>query len=147
MKARSRKRAGLLVVDQAMVDDAAYGLMLWDVESKGTLNRVINMVRQDKPVVVYLAPRSRSRTSLSQRRDGFAEQLRASECAAVRVGTWIGIEHVQSRAPGAGLVHHPSLSLSRQTKEGLSICLSQNRIWFELAQISPRFLPHLATSA
>jgi hypothetical protein len=57
MKARSRKRAGLLVVDQAMVDDAAYGLMLWDGESKGTLNSVINMVRQDKPVVVYLAPK------------------------------------------------------------------------------------------
>jgi hypothetical protein len=36
MKARSRKRAGLLVVDQAMVDDAAYGLMLWDGESNGT---------------------------------------------------------------------------------------------------------------
>jgi len=43
--------------DQAMVDEATYGLMLWDGESKGTLNSVINMVRQDKPVVVYLAPR------------------------------------------------------------------------------------------
>ena len=40
-----------------MVDEAAYGLMLWDGESKGTLNSVINMVRQDKPVVVYLAPK------------------------------------------------------------------------------------------
>lgn len=43
--------------DQAMVDDAAYGLMLWDGESKGTLNSVINMIRQGKPVVVYLAPK------------------------------------------------------------------------------------------
>jgi hypothetical protein len=43
--------------DQAMVDDAAYGLMLWDGESKGTLNNVINMIRQAKPVVVYLAPK------------------------------------------------------------------------------------------
>ena len=42
--------------DQAMVDEAKYGLMLWDGESKGTLNSVINMIRQDKPVVVYLAP-------------------------------------------------------------------------------------------
>lgn len=42
--------------DQAMVDDAEYGLMLWDGESKGTLNSVINMIRQGKPVVVYLAP-------------------------------------------------------------------------------------------
>lgn len=43
--------------DQAMVDDAEYGLMLWDGESKGTLNSVINMIRQGKPVVVYLAPK------------------------------------------------------------------------------------------
>lgn len=41
--------------DQAMVDDAVYGLMLWDGESKGTLNSVVNMIRQEKPVVVYLA--------------------------------------------------------------------------------------------
>ena len=32
--------------DQAMVDAADYGLMLWDGESKGTLNSVLNMVRQ-----------------------------------------------------------------------------------------------------
>lgn len=42
--------------DQVMVDDAAYGLMLWDGESKGTFNSVINMLRQDKPVAVYLSP-------------------------------------------------------------------------------------------
>lgn len=49
--------------DQAMVDDAAYGLMLWDGESKGTLNSVINMIRQSKPVVVYLAPQKTFQTS------------------------------------------------------------------------------------
>ncbi len=43
--------------DQAMVDDAGYGLMLWDGESKGTLNSVVNMIGQNKPVVVYLAPK------------------------------------------------------------------------------------------
>jgi DNA-directed RNA polymerase specialized sigma24 family protein len=48
---------GSVSEDQAMVDDAAYGLMLWDGESKGTLNSVINMIRQSKPVVVYLAPK------------------------------------------------------------------------------------------
>lgn len=31
-----------------MVDAAEYGFMLWDGESKGTLNSVINMARQDK---------------------------------------------------------------------------------------------------
>ena len=40
-----------------MVDDTTYGLMLWDGESKGTLNNVVNLLRQDKPVVVYLAPK------------------------------------------------------------------------------------------
>ena len=42
--------------DLAMADDASYGLMLWDGESKGTLNSTVNMIRQGKPVVVYLAP-------------------------------------------------------------------------------------------
>ncbi len=43
--------------DQAMADDATHALMLWDGESKGTLNNVINLLRQSKPVVVYLAPK------------------------------------------------------------------------------------------
>jgi len=43
--------------DNVMVDAADYGLMLWDGESKGTLNSVVNMVRQGKPVVVYFAPK------------------------------------------------------------------------------------------
>ena len=42
--------------DLAMVNDAEYGLMLWDGESKGTLNNVINLVHQNKMVVVYFAP-------------------------------------------------------------------------------------------
>ena len=44
--------------DQSMVDEASYGLMVWDCESKGTLNNVINMVRQEKSVVVYLSPQN-----------------------------------------------------------------------------------------
>lgn len=43
--------------DLAMVDEAEYGLMLWDGESKGTLNSVINMIHQNKTVVVYLSPK------------------------------------------------------------------------------------------
>jgi hypothetical protein len=45
------------VKDRAMADVAEYGFMLWDGESKGTLNSVANMVRKNKPVVVYFAPR------------------------------------------------------------------------------------------
>lgn len=43
--------------DLVMVDEAAYGLMLWDGESKGTLNNVLNLIRRKKIVVVYFAPK------------------------------------------------------------------------------------------
>jgi len=42
--------------DRAMADHASHGLMLWDGDSKGTLNSIINLVRQRKPAVVYFAP-------------------------------------------------------------------------------------------
>lgn len=48
--------------DLAMVEDAEYGFMLWDGESKGTLNSVINMVHQNKMVVVYFAPKKKFQT-------------------------------------------------------------------------------------
>jgi hypothetical protein len=55
--AGSRGFAYYSTKDKTMVDDADYALMLWDGESKGTLNSVINMLRQNKPAVVYLAPK------------------------------------------------------------------------------------------
>lgn len=42
--------------DRAMVEEADYGLMLWDGRSRGTLTSIIHLVRQGKPVVVYIAP-------------------------------------------------------------------------------------------
>lgn len=42
--------------DRAMADDATHGLMLWDGDSKGTLNNIITLVNQHKPVVVYFGP-------------------------------------------------------------------------------------------
>jgi hypothetical protein len=41
--------------DRAMADAAEYGLMLWDGKSKGTINNVVNLSRNRKPVVVYIA--------------------------------------------------------------------------------------------
>ena len=38
--------------DRAMADTAEYGLMLWDGQSKGTVNNVVNLSRHHKPVVV-----------------------------------------------------------------------------------------------
>jgi hypothetical protein len=44
--------------DRAMVEEADYGLMLWDGQSRGTLTNIVHLVRQGKPVVVYIAPNS-----------------------------------------------------------------------------------------
>jgi len=43
------------IKDRAMADAAEYGLMLWDGKSKGTINNVVNLFRDRKPVVVYVA--------------------------------------------------------------------------------------------
>lgn len=84
--------------DQVMVDDAEYGLMLWDGESKGTLNSVINMVRQGKPVVVYLAPRKAFQSLRSA--DDVIELLSKCDPASVqRFERELGIEQALHRAP------------------------------------------------
>ena len=84
--------------DQAMVDDAGYGLMLWDGESKGTLNSVINMLRQDKPVVVYLAPQKAFQNIRSA--DDLADLLNKCDRASVeRFERELEIEDVLHRAP------------------------------------------------
>ena len=46
----------------AMAEAAEYGLMLWDGKSKGTVNNVVNLSRDHKPVVVYVAPTREFRT-------------------------------------------------------------------------------------
>lgn len=48
--------------DRAMAEAAEYGLMLWDGKSKGTVNNVVNLSRDHKPVVVYIAPTRQFRT-------------------------------------------------------------------------------------
>ena len=39
-----------------MVEEADYGLMLWDGQSRGTLTNIIGLVRRQRPLVVYVAP-------------------------------------------------------------------------------------------
>ena len=48
--------------DRVMAETAQYGLMLWDGKSKGTVNNVVNLARDHKPVVVYVAPTREFRT-------------------------------------------------------------------------------------
>lgn len=59
--------------DRVMVEEADYGLMLWDGRSRGTLTNIVHLVRQGKPVVVYVAP-DRSFYTLLQS-DHLAEML------------------------------------------------------------------------
>ena len=40
--------------DEAMASDAEYGFMIWNGESKGTLNNIVNLLALDKKTLVYL---------------------------------------------------------------------------------------------
>lgn len=40
--------------DIAMANSADYGFMIWDGSSRGTLNNMINLVNQNKKVLVYI---------------------------------------------------------------------------------------------
>lgn len=39
-----------------MVEEADYGLMLWDGQSRGTLTNIVGLVQRNRPLVVYVAP-------------------------------------------------------------------------------------------
>ena len=45
-----------------MSEAADYGLMIWDGESPGTVNNVLNLLEGGKKVVVYVSPRKEFRT-------------------------------------------------------------------------------------
>lgn len=44
--------------DKAMATKSDYGFMLWNGESKGTLNNMINLVGMNKKVLVYFTPKN-----------------------------------------------------------------------------------------
>ena len=72
--------------------------MLWDGESKGTLNSVIKLVRQDKPVVVYLAPKRTFRNLRSA--DDVFELSGACDSSSVRrLERELGLDEVSHRLP------------------------------------------------
>jgi hypothetical protein len=41
--------------DREMADEADYGLMLWDGQSRGTLANIADLVKRGKPVVVFVS--------------------------------------------------------------------------------------------
>lgn len=42
--------------DEEMAQAASHGFMIWDGRSKGTLNNILNLLRQQKKVLVYFSP-------------------------------------------------------------------------------------------
>ena len=67
--------------DRVMAEEADYGLMLWDGRSRGTLTSIVHLVRQGKPVLVYIAP-NRSFYTLRQA-DHLAEMVHRFDPAAL----------------------------------------------------------------
>jgi hypothetical protein len=80
---RRRDFAYYSTKDRAMVEEADYGLMLWDGRSRGTLTNIVHLVREGKPVVVYVAP-DRSFHTLRQS-DHLAEIIGRFDPAALRL--------------------------------------------------------------
>ncbi|WP_077198119.1 hypothetical protein [Thermosipho affectus] len=52
----SNKRELFMVKDKWMAEKANYFLVIWDGKSKGSFNNIINGIRQNKDVNVYLLP-------------------------------------------------------------------------------------------
>jgi hypothetical protein len=42
--------------DKAMAIEADYGFIIWDGKSTGSINNVIELIKREKPAVVYFAP-------------------------------------------------------------------------------------------
>lgn len=42
--------------DKAMASEADYGFVLWDGKSAGSINNVLEMMKNGKPVVIYFGP-------------------------------------------------------------------------------------------
>jgi hypothetical protein len=53
---RKKNFAYFAMKDARMSLEAEYGFMIWDGESKGTLNNVLSLVEQGKAVLVYRSP-------------------------------------------------------------------------------------------
>lgn len=69
--------------DRAMAEVASHGLMLWDGKSKGTLTNIVNLTRDQKPVVVFVSP-TRAIHTLRNERDLSALLRSSQEIAPAR---------------------------------------------------------------
>lgn len=44
------------IKDIEMAKESSHGFMIWDAKSRGTLNNIINLLKENKVVLVYFAP-------------------------------------------------------------------------------------------
>ena len=51
-----------MVKDKIMAEKAQYGFMVWDGKSAGTLNNALNLLKDQKKVVLYFAPEQHCHT-------------------------------------------------------------------------------------
>jgi hypothetical protein len=73
--------------------------MLWDGKSKGTINNVVNLAREGKPVVVYIAPKRRVLTVKAL--DDLSGVLAQGDTDSVeRVVSALHLEGLQHRIAG-----------------------------------------------
>lgn len=87
------------VKDRAMAEAAEYGLMLWDGKSKGTVNNVVNLSRDHKPVVAYVARTRQFRTIKTF--DDLKSLLALGDSASVeRIVNELHLDVLQHRAAG-----------------------------------------------
>lgn len=57
---KTRDRAYFTVKDEKMAEDSDIGFMIWNGESQGTLNNMINLLSENKRVCLYMAGEKRT---------------------------------------------------------------------------------------
>jgi len=44
------------IKDSEMVKETDFGFMIWDAKSKGTVNNIVNLLKESKKILVYFSP-------------------------------------------------------------------------------------------
>jgi hypothetical protein len=81
------------VKDEAMAREATHGFMLWDGESKGTLNNIVSLVKLEKPVVVFFGP-TKSFVNVRTRKDVVELLAKCDQTAAARLERDLELDRV-----------------------------------------------------
>ena len=102
--------------DRAMSREAAYGFMIWDGASRGTLLNALRLIRQEKAVVVYAVPEGRF-SDLKNEADweGFVSRWEAELRQRVE-REWMA--EARAEQPSLGARHGQAVIVSAAGREG-----------------------------